>query len=225
MKKHVSILITMLSFLLLPNITYADCTKEEIEHFKEIEDEYKITYKYNKETNDYILTMHQSISKDFTFLIDADLKMNISIEEGCIKEENGNIVCKTVQPGKYKMIIIGNTEKCQEMIKSIEVNIPRHNKLSDDPLCEGLEEFVLCDPEYDKEINYEDFVSRINTYKNSRKEKEKQAENKKNNSDNIIINYIINNYQIILIVVTAAIAIVLIIILMAKNLKQSRRLE
>lgn len=225
MKKHVSILITMLSFLLLPNITYADCTKEEIEHFKEIEDEYKITYKYNKETNDYTLTMHQSISKDFTFVIDDSIKMAIPVQEGCSIDEKNNIVCSRVQPSKYKTSIVGNTEGCKEAIKSIEVNIPRHNKLSDDPLCEGMEDFVLCDPEYDKEINYEDFVSRINTYKNSQKEKEKQAENKKNNSDNIIINYISNNYQIILIVVTATIAIVLIIILMAKNLKQSRRLE
>ena len=43
MKKYQIVTILLSIFVLLPQVTYAECTKEEKKHFKSIEDEYKIT--------------------------------------------------------------------------------------------------------------------------------------------------------------------------------------
>ena len=52
-RKKYLILTTMLSLLCI-NKTYAACTQQEINDFKKIEDEYKITYKFDKETKTYV---------------------------------------------------------------------------------------------------------------------------------------------------------------------------
>ena len=98
-------------------------------------------------------------------------------------------------------------------------------------MCEGIEEFVLCQPTYDKEIDYDTFVSRVNTYKKTKQEKvvdepQKETENKKINVIiNNILKFIQDNLFTITIITVFAIAIIVTIILTAKKIKKSRRLE
>ena len=42
-------------FIILPNTIYADCTEEEISHFKEIEEDYIVAYELDKESKDYTI--------------------------------------------------------------------------------------------------------------------------------------------------------------------------
>ncbi len=44
MKKHVYMILLLLVFIVFPKYIYADCTKEEMTHFREIRSEFKVSY-------------------------------------------------------------------------------------------------------------------------------------------------------------------------------------
>lgn len=216
MKKQIYLITLISLFLLLPKLSYADCKEEVIERFSEIENHYVITYELDKENMNYNLTLKKDESNDYVYIIQPD-----NFE--CKKETETTDICSNVQPGTYTVKIMSFNNNCNVIVKETTIDLPEHNKYYDDPLCNGIEEFILCQPTYDKSISYEDFVSRINTYKNSKAKKEKQEIANKN--DNKINEYIAKNYQILSISIAGFIAIVLIIILIVKKIKKSGRLE
>lgn len=222
MRKIKVILFSLLVYLLLINNVFADCTKEEIANFKEIEDEYKITYEFNKDTKDYNIIFNSPYQDKYSYRIECQNNDfdNIEYEE---LDENRYMV-KKIKPGKCNIYIDGITSTCDDVMKQEVLTLPEYNKYSEDPLCEGIEEFVLCQPTYNKKIDYDTFKSRINTYK-------KTISNKNNNTsndttkENIYIEYIKNNW-IQIIIVTAFIKLLIItIIMIVKSIKKSRRLE
>ena len=222
-KNNKYLLIPLLSFLCLNNV-YASCTQEEIDNFKKIQDEFTVTYELNQETKSYDLILTNPEPKKFDYNIQAE------VEYGCKTKQNQTIIqCIGLPAGEYDIQIIGNTETCSTTMKKITVSLPKYNKFSEDTLCEGIEEFVLCQPDYGKNIDYETFVSRVNTYKNSKAKKESETveeDNKKsNNETSMILEYIKNNLVQILIIIIFIILVVITTIITLKNIKKRRRLE
>lgn len=227
MSKKIYLLSLFSLFLLLPHTSYADCTKEEIEHFKEIEDEYKVTYEFDENTQKYTVMLHSKDVRKYA-LIYQDYETMVNAEY----YENGNELdfkIKNFNPGTYEFIIAGQTDTCKDILKRINVKLDKYNELSKNELCEGIEEFVLCQPTYDKEISYEEFVSRVNTYKKTKSKKETIDGNKNNNSIDkkisIVTDFIKANLQNIVIIAIFIIITIIAIILFAKSYKKSRRLE
>ena len=215
-------------FILLPNVTYADCTKEEKDYFKQVEKEYKVTYKFNQETDDYTLIFYNPYPERYTFLYEN------SDSNGIDFDYDGNTMILYISgfsSGVYDYEIVGITDTCDDTLKEGTVNLTKRNNYYNDPLCEGIEEFVLCQPTYDKEIDYDTFVSRVNTYKKTKQEKttiepQSDATNKKINTIiNNILKYIQDNLFTIVILTVFTVAIIVTIILTAKKIKKSRRLE
>ena len=218
MNKYKYLLLTIfLSFILLPMIAYAECTNEEIEHFKEVEDEYKVTYEFNMDTKDYTVTSYAPFPDEFDYIlyIGEDTKYD-AITPSEYKFYN-------VAPGTYNVEITGMTETCNRTFKIEKLILPEYNNYSSDPLCEGIEEFVLCQPTYGKIITYEEFVDRVNVYKKTKANKEQ--EKKENESIKPILNYIENNLFQIIIIIVFAIALIITIIFTVKSIRKSRRLE
>ena len=215
-------LLTLLSLsLLIPSIIYADCTKEEINNFKKLGDNYKITYEFNKDTKLYILTFYSPNPDMYDFISE-----DASVFSNCEVVDDKTATCNDIRSGEYNFEIVGVTTECNMTFKKIEIKLPKYNQYSEDPLCDGIEEFVLCQPTYDKEIDYETFVSRINSYK-----KNHQSNSTNNNIENTekeeskIIKYIKDNLFQIIIVTVFIILVIITIILTAKSIKKSRRLE
>ncbi len=225
MKKNKKIILfTILSLLFSTNV-YASCTEEEINDFKKIEDEYKITYEYDKERESYNLILNKGNPEMYDYVLYvANQLMCEDIDEKTTK-------CYYFAENKeYRILITGQTESCNDTLKDFIVKTPRYNKFSEDPLCEGIEEFALCQSTYDKEIDYETFVSRVNTYKKTKTENEQEIEQNKNNEQkenilNSIVEYIKNNLLQIIVITIFIILIVITIIITAKQAKKSRRLE
>lgn len=222
-------LLTIFSlFILLPNIVYADCTKEEKDYFKKIEEEYKVTYKFNRENDDYTLSFYNPYPGKYAYVYDLPDDNDTNVDE---LGDAININITGYKSGKHSYQIIGITDDCHDVLKEETLNLTKHNDYYKDPLCEGIEEFVLCQPTYDKEIDYDTFVSRVNTYKKTKQEKsinepQKETTNKKINVIiNNILKYILNNLFTIVIITAFAIAIIVTIILTVKKIKKSRRLE
>lgn len=222
MNRKKNLILTAMLSLLCINKTYAACTQQEINDFKKVEDEFKVTYEFNKETKDYTITLYSPDYSKYGFSLDAKTPID--------KYHFSNptsLICEGIKPGEYTFDVKIVSETCNEKLKTIQINLPKYNKYSEDPLCDGIEEFVLCQPTYDKEIDYDTFVSRINTYKRTQKETEDATneEKKENKILENIFEYIKQNALEIIIVVIFMILMSITIILTTKSIKKSRRLE
>lgn len=219
MKKIVVIMI----MLFMTNIkVYAECTTEDKEYFKSIEDKYKVSYDFDKETKTYILNLTYADLSSFSYEIVGD-----GIENSHTDIVENKLVIKNLIPGQYNVYIVGVSDSCNDIIKEINLTLTNYNKYADDPACEGIEEFVLCSPTYDKELDYDTFISRVNSYK-ANKNSNDNNNNNDNKDSNKIIDWIKENYMYI-VYVLLGIGILTAIIILAKKIynhaKQRRRLE
>lgn len=213
--------IALLSLLMLyPNTIYAACTNDELNHFKEIAKDYKITYEFNKETKKYAVSFYSPEPNRYEYTIHAEGE-NFS---GCEYPSDLEMNCSSVTPNEYLVEIIGQTKECDAVLKTIDLLLPNYNKYSEDPICLGIEDFVLCQPTYDKEIDYDTFVSRVNTYKKTLSKTEIKDDNNQVN-DNKILTYIKNNLFEIITISAFTIMVIITIVLTIITSKKRRRLE
>lgn len=221
MKKIKYQIFTIMLFLMCITNTYATCTKEEIENFKKIEDEYTVKYEFDKNTKTYTIYFKTPEPEKYRFQIYSEKKLE------CTKPEDNVSKCINFPPEEYDVEIIGATNSCKDVLKTINLKLPEYNKFSDDPLCKGIEEFVLCNPTYNKEIDYETFVSRVNTYKKTKHKTETQLNNEQEEDTFFqnVLEYIKENLVQIIIILTFTILLTITIIITAKSMRKSRRLE
>ena len=223
MNKYKYLLLTIfLSFILLPTIAYAEewCGEVAEEHFKEVERQFKYTYKFDTESQTYTFNFYnpEPDNYEIVFLIEYDIT--------CEDINNNEFTCSGFQPGKLEIEILSTDESCPAEIKKEAINLSGLNEFSKDELCKGIEEFVLCQPTYDKEIDYDTFVERTNIYRKTKaKKQQNETAKKKDTINNKLSNYISEHLITIIIIIVFIIAIVITFILTAKTIAKSRRLE
>lgn len=217
MNKKKYILLTLMLSLININNVYASCSQETLEEFAKVEDQYTITYEFNRDTKDYTITIgYYDLNK---FNVEFDAKIDI---RNIRFLENNTIIIKNISPNEYTFNIINS---CFAVLKEENIVIPKYNIYFDDPACEGIEDFYLCQPSYEKEIDYDTFLSRINTYKKKLQKEEQDIndENKKNESS--VSNFISDNLSTILIVMVFVILVIITGIVTFKSIKKSRGFE
>lgn len=226
MKKIRYIILTIAIFLTCLTNAYAACTQEEINGFKKVEDEYTVKYEIDKETKKYYIYFERPQQNVYDFAIYTGNKFKCEDVSDTLSK------CYHFDSGEYKIAIMGQTESCNDIFKTITLKLPKYNAYSEDPLCEGIEDFVLCNPTYEKEIDYDTFVSRIETYKKNHvenkieKEEPTDDEQKKQNETlTKILKYAEDNWLQITIIVVFIILVIITIIVTAKSVRKSRRLE
>lgn len=220
MKNIKHIIYTIVLFLICITNTYAACTEEAIKEFKKLEDKYTVKYEYNKPTKDYTLTFYFADTDKYTYQVDERLQEMEYIE---FNDTNFKTIVK--EPGEYKINVTGFFENCYGVLKIINLKLPKYNKYSEDPICKGIEEFVLCNPAYDKEIDYDSFVSRVNTYKKSKNKEPEKPNEPVTPPENEILKYIKDNIIQIIIVVVFIILLIITACITLKSIRKSRRLE
>lgn len=222
MKKYKYLLLSLLISLLIPSTIYAECTEEDLQDFKEKEKEFTIKYEFDKETKMYTITMNYPDSEKYVYgSNDKDF-----ISSKCEVIDKKTVKCEQVKPNEYTFAIIGKSESCKDVLKNITISLPQYNNYSEDPLCAGLEEFYLCQPTYDKVVDYDTFVSRVKLYKEKQEAKKKNVVQKEETpEESKIAKYIKDNLIQIIVLTVFVIMIVITIVLTVKAAKQSRRLE
>lgn len=220
-KKYTFFLI--LSFLCLDNV-HAACTQKEKENFKEIENKYEITYEYHSDTKKYTVYFDRANPDKYEYIIYSGKNLD------CSEVDKTTAKCSNLEPGKYVVRIMGQTKSCNDVLQETTLVLPEYNKYYNDPLCNGIEEFVLCQETYDKEMDYETFKSRVETYKKSKaeneiKKQEEEKEQKEKEFKEDISNFFEENYINIIIVVIFIILVTITTIITAKQVRKSRRLE
>lgn len=216
MNKKKYIMITLIISLLNINNVYASCSQETLEEFAKVEDQYTITYEFNRDTKDYTITI--GYYDLYKFNVEFDPKIDISNIRFL---ENNTITIKNISPNEYTFNIINS---CFEVIKEENIVIPKYNIYFDDPACEGIEDFYLCQPSYEKEIDYDTFLSRINTYKKKLQKEEQENKNEKSQQESPT-DFINNNLSTIIIVTVFVILVIITSIISFKSIKKSRGFE
>lgn len=209
---------------LFPMLVKADCSDEIKELYKKNEDKFKITYKMNLDNLKYNVYFYNPLPGKFDYAV--GFSKDIKWEE----IENNTTVDYDVPSGTYQIYIVSIAPECNKVIfKKTSITLPEQSELSKDEHCKGIEEFVLCQPDYDKEITYEDFVSRTETYRKTKiKEEEKNRENEEKERNQIIsniVNYINDNIVTIVIIVIFIAVVIASLIVGIKSFRKSRRLE
>lgn len=218
MKKVITII--LVSLIINTNIIYAECTTEEQEYYKSIEDKYQTTYVFDKESRTYTMTLTYGDISTFSYSIEGDGMEIANIEV------TDKIIVSNLAPGQYIAFVVGLTDSCNDVFKTEEITLPEYNQYAYDPVCEGIEEFVLCSPTYDKELDYDTFISRVNSYKKNKANQDKtdnNTEEKPTIKEWLKDNYMYFIYAIIGIV--ALLIIALIVKVIYNHERKRRRLE
>lgn len=226
MKKKYILLAFILSLLWIDNV-YADCSKETKKEYDEIQHQYKITTKFDSNSKTYTARIEKANTNKFVYTT------AITYYYDCEQISDTVTECYGLEPGKsFYAYIMGKTSDCDIMLREDEIKLERYNEFYGDPLCTGIEEFVLCQEIYDREIDRETFEQRVNQYKESKQNVEKKEEEKKqkeekekNNIINKIGTYIKENKIQVVIIIVFIILATISIIIEVKTSKKSRRLE
>ena len=216
--KKINYLILLITFILSPYLVKADCTTEEMNHFKEIKSSFGIAYRIEDDTKLYTIRLYNPEPENYDFMIYTDEYLD------CEDENENETYCYDVKPGNYKIGIMGITETCKDVINKTTLKLSKYNEYYGDPLCEGIEEFYLCQKTYDKEIDRETFESRVATYRKTLESKE-EKETIKEKEENKIVKYVKDNLVQIIVIAVFVIMLIITAILTASSIKKSRRLE
>lgn len=163
MKKLVRLLLLNILLIIVPTIAYADCESE----FKEVESEFSISYEYNTSNKSYTITLVNPDYNKYSFVFNNTEEIenaNMSVDGTKL-----TAVISNYKGESYPYKISGVVNECAGIILKNEVFVLKKvNKYADSPLCEGNEEFVLCQKDYGKEIDEATFESRIKQYEKAK---------------------------------------------------------
>ena len=221
------IIITLVLFIMLSPITYADCNSD----FEAVKNDFKESYKYNSETDDFNVILVNPDYEKYTFGYHS--QDEVKKVEMKYDGKKATVTIKNVKENKYDYAFIAQYSECKyQVAKSGSIELKKYNPYSDSELCKGNEDFVLCQRDYDKAIDEETFKSRLETYTKT-KEIESTTndivdnnENKsKSNILNTIINYIQENTVQVIIIGLLILILIISVVVYIINLAKRRRLE
>lgn len=222
--KNIRHLFLMFIFLIFPLKGYAICNDETKSLYDKYKDEFRITSRYDRNTNLYEVTFYNPLPDSFRFEYDPNFNTN-----DCKNGDENTLICNYISLNEYLFYIYGITSSCSDIVGYNLLNVS-YNVFATDSLCEGIEEFVLCDPTYDKEIDYDTFYSRVNTYKKSKaEEKAKEEIEPKVNKFSVFWEdtkeFLLDNLFIIITCIVGVIILIILIISIVKSYKRRWRLE
>ncbi len=240
MKKIKNISLFILTFLALSPKAYAYCTDYEKNHFKEIENQYKITYDYDAKNDKNIMKIYNPEPNKYEYRVRTDTDSNANVVFKRIDNYNYEVTGKIYV--EYTIEVVGKTSTCNDVLKTIVLSPPPQDGYHNDKLCEGIEDFILCQSEYTEPVTREEFESRVEAYKESIQKDNNintpgnntnntpNDENNGNTTDskNIInktISYIQENIVQVIIIIIFIILLVVTAIISIKSAIKSRRLE
>lgn len=224
MQKIKYILFTFLILSFGTLFVSAECTKEELTTEKEKTNNIKITYKHlgevvkddgSKAYNEFLVTARGVEEGQYIHL--SPLTNTDFITEN-------NEIKITLTTGKWEYNIY--SLKCESVVKTINVNLPKFNIYSLDPLCEGIdgEDFAFCSKYLNYEVSRETFERKVNEYKRNMPISDTQISKDELNINDImfkVLDFISNNNLYIVGVLLIILIILLIIIINRKKKKRN----
>lgn len=226
MKKRniLTIILILVITLFKIDVDAASCTSSEKSDLKQLARMIEITPLLNAEKNewnDYYYEISILNWNENFYIID-------SLGNKFYKNDNSDDeVYGLYQPGTvgtFNVYARRGTTCAFEHLATIRVSFPNYNHYYTSPLCEGIEEFYLCQRTYGGKIeSYEWFEKQIKEYKESLEEEEPQV--KELTVLEKIQKYITENPVVILVAVVATGLIIVIIVRKVQNNKKRIKVD
>lgn len=173
MKKKSMYLIFLISLLIFIPKVKATCSYSRLSDLKKLASNVNVTYTYTINDNKATFDIKFANLTNDIYLYDSlnDKKYN----------QVGEIVLKNYSDGiKYRFFIKSNDNDCKdEVLMTKYVTLPKYNIYYGNSLCEGIEDYALCQRWGSFSVNnYEEYETQIKKYKSSLVKKESNIENK-----------------------------------------------
>ena len=227
MKRIIYYILTMLILSLFIIDAKAECSDEEFNSLKDEISKITISYKHLGE-----VTKEDGSTSYDEFLVTAkNILENVYVHlypmtsEKFQNTDNGLIIKLTTGEWKYNMY----SSKCERIVDTISLKLPKFNIYSLDPLCDGVdsEEFKLCGKYYEPDVSREDFERRVSEYRKNHinnVDEDKNEERKENVILQNIYNFI-KQYYIYIIITVVSVLIISIIIYVVNKKKKKKILQ
>jgi hypothetical protein len=111
---------------------------------------------------------------------------------------DNKLVLEKLEDGKsYSYTILTDETMClDKSLRNIYINLPKYNYFSELAICDGVEDFDLCKKWNSNTLSSEEFVKKVQAYKDSLKEEEPKEEDPI--TDNLILKFYLDYYYVIL---------------------------
>jgi hypothetical protein len=189
MRKYSFILLTFIIFLLHPKtITAEVCDYVELARLKNIAENIEIKLSYFNMADDVNFSVSILNLRPGVYIRDLYKNAVYSYDS-----ESPITMIDNYETGKsYQFQIYTDLTDCKNKeLKTINIETPYYNIFYNDTVCNGLDNYYLCDRWYKHGLSYEIFVETVNTYKESLIPEEKIDED----IDNVYYQYIINFFS------------------------------
>ena len=182
MKRLIYILI--ISICLFPNLIKAEeCTNKDRTRLQKQAD--NVTYileEYEEDGQTYFKATFSGVSKEIRIFNNGTLLSYYNLSDDFVNE----IVVKRMIPGKkYIYDIYGSNNCFFTSLRKVTVNIPKINKFYNDEVCKGISDYLLCQKFNDLNLEYDEFLNKVNNYKarkNIKKDNETISNEKNENN-------------------------------------------
>lgn len=226
MKKRniLTIIIVLIILLFKIDVNAASCTSTEKSNLKQLARQIEIVPVLNAEENEWNEYYYEinilNWNKDF-YIIDS-LGNKFYKNDNTDEEVYGLYQPGTV--GTFNVYARRGTTCAFEHLATFRVSFPNYNHYYKSPLCEGIEDFYLCQRNYGGKIeSYEWFEKKVNEYKQSLRNEEPEEEELTLLEK--IQKYITENPIVILVVVVVFGLIIVIFVKKAQNNKKRIKVD
>lgn len=161
------IFIFLLAFLIpIINVNAYYCKNSEISRYKGLASNIGTFYEYQEDGNKLTFSITLVNLSDELYIVDVTNNKKYIYE-------NEEITISGYSPGvtvKYNVYAVN--ENCSDdLLYTIRVVLPNYNPYYSDSICEGLDDYILCQKWHKHNLSYKSFVNSVNKYRESLVEK------------------------------------------------------
>ncbi len=158
MKRIFTITLIILCLLLIPKVKASSCDDADIVRLTKIATNVNFSYTYQEYKDSVLFTINLSNMNSEIYLKDFEHNKTYRYNGEIVNHATGYKDNQTVRFDIY-------STKCKELLFTNYVNLPPYNSYYDDPLCEGISTYYLCQKWSYVSLNYNGFKAKIEEYK------------------------------------------------------------
>ena len=156
-------LLFLLTFLFpITNVKGYYCKFSEISRYKSLATNISTTYDYIEKNGKLTFSVTLVNLNEELYIVDTT-------NEKVYKYDGKERTISGYAPGTVvKYEVYTNNKDCSDtLLYTIRIVLPYYNPYYSDEICNGVENYIYCQKWYNNNLDYDTFVSRVTTYKES----------------------------------------------------------
>lgn len=155
-----------------------ECNSEDKQRLQKLSNNINVTLEeINNNGNLYLNATFTGVAKDLRVFSEQKLVSFYNSSDNFIGEA---IVPGLFQGKTYTFIIYGKHTCVFDELRRITINVPVYNQYYNDSICNGLNEYKLCQKWANVDMSYEEFANKVKEYSETKKTTVNNSENKHN---------------------------------------------